>query len=105
MVFFLRGREAEAMLRIANLESKMRLNRSLLLAGLASALLYGGEAATAGGNWGTLPPAGGSTYPNTLPLTGNETIPADTNLPSGAQPQSEIITSAQLGAFGAAGSG
>lgn len=39
-----------------------------------------------------VPVAGGTQYPNTLPLTGNETIPADTNLPSGLNPASEAIT-------------
>lgn len=35
-------------------------------------------------------------YPNTLPLTGNERIPADTSLPGGVEPQSEAITVTQL---------
>lgn len=43
-----------------------------------------------------LPLAGGSQYPGTLPLTGNETIPADTNLTQGLNPASEAITTAQL---------
>lgn len=43
-----------------------------------------------------LPPAGGTQYPSTLPLTGAETIPADTNLASGQNPQSESISVSQL---------
>lgn len=46
-----------------------------------------------------VPPAGGTQYPSTIPLTGNETIPADTNLTNGQNPASESITPAQLGAF------
>lgn len=47
----------------------------------------------------------GGLYTNGLPsatsITGNETIPADTNLPSGANPQTEAITVNQLrGAMG-----
>lgn len=58
----------------------------------------GPQAAEAGGFFTNgVPPAGGSQYPFTLPLTGNETIPADTNLANGQSPQSESISSAQLG--------
>lgn len=32
----------------------------------------------------------------TLPLTGNELIPADTQLPNGVQPQTEVISTSQL---------
>lgn len=42
----------------------------------------------------------GGLYTNGLPaatsITGNETIPADTNLPSGANPQTEAVTVNQL---------
>lgn len=43
-----------------------------------------------------VPPAGGTQYPGTVPLTGNETIPADTNLLAGANPASEAISTALL---------
>lgn len=43
-----------------------------------------------------LPIAGGTQFPSTIPLTGSETIPADTNLPSGLNPATEAITSLQL---------
>lgn len=33
---------------------------------------------------------------STLPLTGNEMIPADTGLPNGVNPQTELITTSQL---------
>jgi hypothetical protein len=46
-----------------------------------------------------VPVAGGSQYPTTLPLTGNETIPADTNLTAGQNPASEAITTNQLAGF------
>lgn len=40
----------------------------------------------------------------TLPLTGSETIPADTNLGSGINPATEVITTAQLRAYILSGS-
>ena len=40
--------------------------------------------------------AGGTQYPTTLPLTGAEQLPADTELSSGQSPQSEAITTGQL---------
>ena len=43
-----------------------------------------------------VPTAGGSQYPTTFPLTGNEQIPADTELSNGQNPQSEAITTSQL---------
>ncbi len=46
-----------------------------------------------------VPPAGGTQYPSTLPLTGNETLPADTNLPGGANPASEAISVAQIASY------
>jgi hypothetical protein len=69
------------------------------LSALAGVLALGSVIAYAAGNFGTLPPAGGAQYPATIPLTGNETIPADTNLASGAQPQSEIVSTAQIGSY------
>lgn len=64
----------------------MKLNRLFV----AGALAFGvATAALAGG-----------LYTNGLPsatsITGNETIPADTNLPGGATPQTEAITLTQL---------
>lgn len=68
----------------------------LLLAGaLALASVFPASAA----GFFTFPPAGGSQYPSTIPLTGNETIPADTNLPSGLNPATEVISSTQLSSF------
>lgn len=54
-----------------------------------------------------LPPAGGTQYPSTLPLTGNELLPADTALPNGLNPASEAVSTQQLQGFlsGSAGSG
>lgn len=46
-----------------------------------------------------VPPAGGTQYPTTLPLTGNESIPADTNLPSGLNPASESVTTSQIAGY------
>jgi hypothetical protein len=48
-----------------------------------------------------VPPAGGTQYPYTLPLTGNELIPADTQLSGGAPPQSEAISTGQLASVAA----
>lgn len=47
-----------------------------------------------------VPTAGGTQYPTTIPLTGNETVPADTNLTNGQNPASEAITTAQLQQWG-----
>jgi len=46
-----------------------------------------------------VPPAGGTQYPSTIPLTGNETFPADTNLLNGANPASESISTSQLAGY------
>lgn len=67
--------------------------KSLLLAG-ALAVLALGPALGAGLLTNGLPVAG--SVPLTLPLTGDETIPADTNLTSGLNPASEAITLDQL---------
>lgn len=78
------------------------MNRKMCaLAGLALALAMTTSASAAGFFTNGVPPAGGTQYPSTLPLTGNETIPADTNLPSGLNPASEAITTTQLAGFGA----
>ena len=70
--------------------------RNALLAGGIAALAIGTLAHSAGFFTNGVPVAGGSQYPSTLPLTGLETIPADTNLLSGLNPASEAITTAQL---------
>lgn len=79
----------------------MKVNRSVLLGGVtAVAISFGGLAALAAGFLTNgLPTAGGSQYPSTLPLTGNETIPADTNLSGGQSPQSEAITTKNLAGY------
>lgn len=69
----------------------MKLMKSLLLAG-AFALALGGAAGAAG--FFQFPQAGSVSL--TLPLTGDETIPADTNLPSGLNPATEVISVDQL---------
>lgn len=80
--------------------------KSLLLAGVF-ALASLGPGLAAGMLTNGLPPAGGSQYPTTLPLTGNETLPADTNLPNGLNPASEAVTVNQIQAsvYGEPGSG
>lgn len=66
----------------------------------AAALAMVATAADAGGFFTNgVPRAGGTQYPSTVPLTGSETVPADTNLSSGQMPQSEAITLTQLQAF------
>jgi len=61
--------------------------------GLAAALLaLGLTSAVAGGIFPGYPSA-------SPPLTGNETIPADTNLSGGVPPQTELITTSQLGQY------
>jgi hypothetical protein len=75
------------------------LRSSLLGGGVALALgvgLVATVAYAAGYFTNGLPVAGGTQYPSTLPLTGNETIPADTNLTQGQNPASEAITVNQL---------
>jgi len=75
----------------------MKNFRFLLLAGaLALASLCG--IAYAGGLYTNGFPVAG-TVPNTLPLTGNELIPADTQLPNGLSPQTEAISTSQLAAM------
>ena len=76
----------------------MKTVRAVLLAG-AVALAGGLAAHAAGFLTNGLPVAGGSQFPSTLPLTGNETIPLDTNLPSGQSPQSEAATTNQIAGF------
>ena len=61
--------------------------------------LFGVSAAYAAGQFpdyplATLSPISG--YATTLPLTGNERIPADTMLSGGVMPQTEVISTSQL---------
>lgn len=79
----------------------MMRNKLLKLGGLAMLLVavaipLSPPASAAGMLTNGLPPAGGTQYPGTLPLTGNELLPADTALPSGANPASEAISVSQL---------
>ena len=68
--------------------------------GMGLLALIGAYGASASGIFTNgVPPAGGTQYPTTLPLTGNELIPADTQLPSGQNPQSEAISVSQLAGF------
>lgn len=80
----------------------MRSRVSLLKVG---ALLLAGtflltQTALAAGAFQGLPLAGSSTYPSTIPLSGNETIPADTGLTQGANPATELLSPAQIAAYG-----
>lgn len=76
----------------------MKNAKTLALAG-ALCLGFALAAQAAGFFTNGVPVAGGTQYPSTIPLTGNETIPADTNLASGLNPASEAITVAQLGGY------
>lgn len=73
----------------------MKFTKYMLAGALALAMAT--SAAVAGGYFTNgVPPAGGTQYPNTIPLTGAETVPADTNLSGGQNPQSEAISVTQL---------
>lgn len=97
----------------------MAKSKLLSLAVGLGALAAASTLAFAAGNWSTLPIVGGASFcagnvtagvpgtpsvcNQTVPagptsLTGNELIPADTNLPSGQQPQSVVIKPAMLNA-------
>lgn len=68
----------------------MNTFRKLIAAGAVSALaLIVAAPAMAGGLFPGFPAA-------TSPLTGNETIPADTNLSGGLNPQTELVSPAQI---------
>lgn len=74
--------------------------KAIRLALLATAMGLSASAALAAGYFTNgVPPAGGTQYPSTVPLTGAETLPADTNLPSGANPASEAISTNLLSQF------
>ena len=68
---------------------------------LGAALAAPVPASAAGLYTNGLPSAGGSQFPNTLPLTGNELLPLDTQLPGGASPQTEAASVAQIAAAAA----
>jgi len=72
-----------------------RTLKTFLGVGAAVALLSS-AAWSAGFFTNGVPPAGGTQYPLTVPLTGNETVPADTNLTNGQNPASEAITTGQI---------
>jgi hypothetical protein len=71
---------------------------TLAAAGLLAVAL-GGPAFGQGLYTNGLPTAGGTQYPLTLPLTGAETIPADTNLTQGRNPATEAITALALSGY------
>ena len=71
------------------------------LLGAAGVVVAGGIALAAGFTTNGLPLAGGSQYPGTLPLTGNETISADTNLPNGQNPATVAVTTSQIASLAA----
>lgn len=78
----------------------MTKTRLVLAGSLAAVLALSSLVADAAGLFTNgVPVAGGTQYPTTLPLTGNETFPVDTNLSSGLNPQSEAITTAALAAY------
>lgn len=64
------------------------------LAALALTAALVGPSGAAGLFTNGLPVAG--SVPNTMPFTGNETFPADTNLTQGLNPATEAITAAQM---------
>ena len=72
------------------------MNKRKLALGLALSVGLAGTAWAAGFITNGLPPAGGTQYPSTLPLTGAEQMPADTQLAGGLNPASEAITIGQL---------
>lgn len=72
--------------------------KQAFLVGALLSVLATGTALAAGLFTNGVPQAGGSQYPSTLPLTGNELVPADTQLTNGQNPASEAISTAQLAA-------
>lgn len=72
-----------------------------LAAGALAVAIGAGPAWAAGFFTNGVPPAGGTQYPTTIPLTGIETVPADTGLAAGVNPQSEAISTLQLAGYAA----
>ena len=66
--------------------------RRFLLSLVALALIVGGSTAWGAGIFPGFP------YPTT-DMTGNESIPADTNLPSGVNPQTQIVTPGDIARY------
>lgn len=77
----------------------MTKTRKFLAGALGISLLWALAAHAAGLYTNGVPAAGGTQYPSTLPLTGNETLPADTNLTQGLNPASESISVNQIGSY------
>lgn len=77
----------------------MSMKKHVLMLAGAFALASATAAFAAGMLTNGLPVAGGTQYPSTIPLTGLETIPADTNLTGGLNPASEAITTKQLSQY------
>ena len=77
----------------------IRTRNALAAGALCAAVFVAGGALAAGFFTNGVPPAGGTQYPTTIPLTGIETVPADTNLGSGLNPASEAVTTQQLASF------
>ena len=78
----------------------MRGFGKMALVALVAAELMAGPAWAGGYYTNGMPPAGGTQYPGTVPLTGNETLGADTNLSGGQAPQSESISTGLLEQYG-----
>jgi hypothetical protein len=76
----------------------MKFSKTLLAGALAS-MGVAGIALAAGLYTNGIPQAGGSQYPSTIPLTGNELIPADTQLGGGLNPATEAISTLQLAGY------
>ena len=76
----------------------MKFSKSLLAGALAS-ISIAGAAFAAGLYTNGIPQAGGTQYPSTIPLTGNELAPFDTQLSSGLNPQTESISTLQLAGY------
>lgn len=76
----------------------MKINTYIALAA-SIAMVLSQSADAAGLFTNGVPQAGGAQYPSTVPLTGNELLPADTQLPSGLNPASESISTNQIVAF------
>lgn len=74
----------------------MLMNKKALILGVVAGVMVAPAVWAAGFFTNGVPNAGGTQFPTTVPLTGNEQLPADTELPNGQQPQSEAITVGQL---------
>lgn len=87
-----RGHQREEGSRVMK---KSLTKKTLAVLSLAM-MVASSDAEAAGMLTNGLPPAGGTQYPSTLPLTGLELVPADTQLPSGANPASEAVSVQQI---------